>query len=113
MPRRISSADAACGQLADRLAGAGQQIAAGVDHRDVVRAQARHRRGDEVEDGLHALLIQPLRARHRQHHARLGLLLLARERFAARQHEVHAGRADAADRRGWCGPVRPPSRGFR
>jgi hypothetical protein len=41
--------------LTDRLSGARQQIAARVDHRDIVRAQTGHRRGNEIEDGLDAL----------------------------------------------------------
>ena len=51
----------------------------------------------QVEDCLHALAVQPRRAGHGQQHTRLCVLLVAGERFAARQHQVHARVAHAAD----------------
>ena len=80
---------------ADRLAGARQQIAARIDDGDVLRPQPGHRGGDQVEDGLDALAIQPAHAGHGQHHAGLRVLAVARERLAARQHQMHAHGADA------------------
>ena len=79
---------------ADRFAGARQQVAARIDDGDVLRPQARHGGGDEVEDRLDALAVQPADACHGQHHAGLRVLAIARERLAARQHEMHAHAAD-------------------
>ena len=42
---------------AGRRAGARQHVAAAVDDGDVLRPQARHRRGDQVQDRLHALAV--------------------------------------------------------
>src|SRR5579862_6652673 len=60
--------------------------------------QSRYRRRHEVDDGLHALLIQTLCAHHRQHHAGLGILLLPGEWFPPRQDKVDTCGAYALDR---------------
>src|SRR5208337_3216814 len=83
---------------AGRLAGPGEHAAAAVDDGDVLRLQAGNRGGDEVEDRLHAFAVQPRGPRHRQHHARLRRLPLARERLPPRHDEVDAGPAHAVPR---------------
>ena len=45
-----------------------------------------------------AFAVQPTHAGHRQHHAGLRVLALARERFAAGQHQMHTRGADAVYR---------------
>jgi hypothetical protein len=88
---------------ADRFAGARQQIATRINDGDVLRPQARHSSGNKVKDCLDALAVQSADARHGEHHAGLRILAIARERLAARQHEMHADTADAlygADRAG-------------
>ncbi len=80
---------------ADRLAGTRQQVATRIDDGDVLRSQTRHGGGDKVEDRLDALAVQPADARHGQHHTGLRVLAVARERFAARQDEMHAHTANA------------------
>ena len=81
----------------DRLTGTRQQVAATVDDGDILWAQARHRGGDQGQDRLHALVVESRRARHGQHHRCLCFLLVAGERFAPRQHQMHARGAYAAD----------------
>ena len=96
---------------ADRAAGAGQQGAAAVDDGDVLRPQARHRGGDEIQDRLHALVVQPRGARHGEQHRGLRVLLLAGERLPPGQHQMNAHRAHAGDGPDACAPVRLPARG--
>ena len=48
------------GRAGQRLAAAGQQLAAAVDDGDVLRPQPGHRGGDQVQHRLHALAVQPL-----------------------------------------------------
>ena len=80
---------------AGRLAGAGQHVALVVDHRDVLRPQPGHRAGHQVEDRLHALAVHL--ASGGDEHRGLRLLPVARERLAARQHQMHPRRAHPAD----------------
>ena len=47
--RRTSSVESAVGGRADRFAGARQQVAARIDDGDVLRPQAGHRGGDQIE----------------------------------------------------------------
>ena len=77
------------------LPGARQHPTPAVHHRDVLRAQARHGGGDQVQHGLRALPVQPGRAGHRQHDARLRVLAVPCERLAPGQHQVDAGRPHA------------------
>ena len=88
---------AARGIRAAVAAGARQQLAAIVDDADILRLEARHRRGHQVQDRLHLVIGHALRAGHRQHHGGLCLLLLAGERLALRQHQVDAGIAHAVN----------------
>jgi hypothetical protein len=81
--RALGGGGAGQGQPAAR-----QQFAPAVDDRDVLRAQPRHGGGYEVQHRLHPFAIQPLRAGHGQHHARLRFPPLAGEGLAARQHQT-------------------------
>ena len=80
-----------------RVPGAGQQVAAAVDDADILRPQARHRRGHQVQDRLHALPVHALGAGHGQHDARLRLLTVTGERFALGQYQVDARRTHAGN----------------
>ncbi len=96
------AADALVGQHhaggADRGAGAGQQVAAGIDDGDVLRLEPGHRGGDQVQDRLHPVAVERSRTLHGEQHARLRRAGFARERRTVRQHEVDAGGAHALDR---------------
>ena len=106
-PAHLLGRERGCGR-GRPVPGTRQQVAARVDDGNVLRPQSGHRGGDEVQDCLDALLVQPPRARHGQHHAGLCVLPVARERLAPRQHQDARAPRGYPAWRGWCGRSRPP-----
>ena len=79
-------------------AGAGQEAAILVDHRDAVRAEAGHGRGDEVDDRLHLAVAEAAAGGEGEHHRSGGIGSLADEHARLLHGEMDARGLDDVDR---------------